>query len=145
MVQFRKTCQYFSAKRRVCLLKVQIGKKYSFQSKLPKLFSSLNVDWCFDTPTYFYFSSNKKVAGAPNLIQITNFFWEMIFRKKIPLDARIAVVTNLKVFFGLKLQFFWLKFQRSLKQCLKPQSMYLLKTFRGHVGCSFDNCGELFR
>ena len=72
-----------------------------------------------------------------------------ILKKKIPqlfsLDALMTLVTTLKKTFRPKGPKFWLRFRRSLKHCAKFQTRFILNTFQGYIGCSFDNSGELLR
>ena len=76
---------------------------------------------------------------------------EMIFRKKFPLDARMAVVTNLKPIFWIKTPIFLSQSRKRFETLSEVEilcnisNIFLLKVFQGYIGYNFDNFGERFR
>ena len=122
-LQFWKTCLFFTWKVQVSLLKVQAIKKTVFRSKFSTNFSSKHVHSCFDHLDSLFAKGQKKSLQLQNSYKKPNFSGKRIFfPQNIRLDPRVAVVRTLTKKFPNKARVFWLKVQRSLKQCAMFQA-----------------------
>ena len=116
---FHKKSKFFCSKSE------QLKKKQFFKVKFPQMFP---LNTCIAVLAHldsFICHGTKKLLQ----IQISNkkhsFSGKRIdFPQNFPVDARMTFVTTLKEIFRKKLLFFFLKFQRILKQCAKFQTCF---------------------
>ena len=97
----------------------------------------------FDTLTFFCQKTNN-FAQIPKRMNKYNFFKKKItFPQKMPLDARIAVVTTREK--KLPIKRFLGQNPKKCERLENFQKMFFSKNFHGYLDCGFRKSGDIFR